>query len=320
MPRSFASSSSGSGDEEVVPARPASPRSARSSSHQADANSVQASEPTRESGSRPSGRDLPVAIVVGVVLAAVFLGSIFWDPLAFTVVIAVFAVVAVVEAAAELRRVGVATSVPAMVLGGLVTVFGAYRSQHAGQAAGVLVLFLGAIVWLLADPERRDVVRNLTMTVLLGIWTGFLGSFGVLLITRPQEGTVAVLAVIGAAIFGDIGGYAVGTHLGRTKIAPTVSPNKSLEGLIGGLVVSAGLAAVVLPLVGDLFTPLSAATVAVVCVLAGFLGDLAESMVKRDVGVKDFGSVLPGHGGVLDRVDGILMAMPVGFFAVAIAT
>ena len=266
------------------------------------------------------GRDLPVAIAVGVALAVVFLGSIFWHPLAFTIVVAAFVAVACMESAAELRKIGLSTGVPAMVLGGVVTVFGAYRSQHAGQAAGVLVLFLGAFLWLLADPERRDVVRNLTMTVLLGIWTGFLGSFGVLLVNRPDEGAVAVLAVIGAAIFGDIGGYAVGVRFGRTKIAPSVSPNKSLEGLIGGIALSAGLAAVLLPLVGDLFTPLTGAVVAVVSVLAGFLGDLAESMVKRDLGIKDLGSILPGHGGILDRVDGILMAMPVGFFAVALLT
>ena len=266
------------------------------------------------------GRDLPVAIAVGVVLAGVFLGSIFWHPLAFTVVVAAFVVVAGIETAAELRRVGLTTSVPAMVVGGLVTVLGAYRSQHAGQAAGVLVLFLGAMLWQLADPERRDVVRNLGMTVLLGIWTGFLGSFGVLLVNRPDDGAVAVLAVIGAAIFGDIGAYAAGVRFGRHKLAPTVSPNKSIEGLVGGILVSSVLAAVVLPVVGDLFTVQTAIVVAVVCVLAGVLGDLAESMVKRDLGVKDLGTILPGHGGILDRVDGILVAMPVGFFAIAVLT
>lgn len=272
------------------------------------------------SGQTASGRDLPVAIVVGVVLAGVFLGSTFWHPLALTCVIAAFVALTTMESAAELRRVGVATAVPAMLLGGLVMIFGAYRSQHAGQAAGVLVLFLGAILWQLADPERRDVVSNLGMTMLLGTWLGLLGSFGVLLVNRPDDGPVAVLAVIGAAIFGDIGGYAVGVRFGRTKIAPSVSPNKSAEGLVGGLVLSAVLAAVILPAVGDLFTPVTAVVVALVSVLAGFLGDLTESMVKRDLGIKDFGSLLPGHGGLLDRVDGILMAMPVGFFAIALLT
>ena len=321
MPSSSSSSSSGSGDDEVVPARSAMPRSARR--HRADAagphDPGSTPDETGQEATR-SGRDLPVAIGVGLVLGAIFIGSIVWHPLAFTVVIAVFVVVALVEAAAELRRVGMRTSVPAMIVGGLVTVFGAYRAQHAGQVAGVLVLFLGTVVWLLADPDRRDVVGNLTMTVLLGLWTGLLGSFGVLLVTRPDEGAVAVLAVIGGAVFGDIGGYAVGTLVGRTKIAPTISPNKSLEGLLGGLVVSGGLGALVLPAAGDLFTPATGALVAALSVLAGFFGDLTESMVKRDVGVKDFGSLLPGHGGILDRVDGILLAMPVGFFAIVVLT
>lgn len=272
------------------------------------------------SGQKAGGRDLPVAIVVGVVLAVVFLVSTFWHPLALTCVIAAFVALTVMESAAELRRVGVATAVPAMLLGGLVMVFGAYRSQHAGQAAGVLVLFLGAILWLLADPERRDVVGNLGMTMLLGTWLGLLGSFGVLLVNRPEDGPVAVLAVIGAAIVGDIGGYAVGVRFGRTKIAPSVSPNKSAEGLAGGMALAAVLAGLILPAVGDLFTPVTAVVVALVAVLAGFLGDLTESMIKRDLGIKDFGSLLPGHGGLLDRVDGILMAMPVGFFAIALVT
>lgn len=272
------------------------------------------------SGPTSGGRDLPVAIVVGVVLAGVFLGSTFWHPLALTCVIAAFVALTTMESAAELRRAGVATAVPAMLLGGMVMVFGAYRSQHAGQAAGILVLFLGAILWLLADPGRRDVVSNLGMTMLLGTWIGLLGSFGVLLVNRPEDGPVAVLAVIGAAIFGDIGGFAVGVRFGRTKIAPSVSPNKSAEGLVGGVVLAALLAGLILPAVGDLFTPVTAVVVAIVSVLAGFLGDLTESMVKRDLGIKDFGSLLPGHGGLLDRVDGILMAMPVGFFAIALVT
>lgn len=318
MPSPSSSSSSGPGDDEVVPTHSAVPRSARTGSDAPPAGPTD--EAAAEDPPRASGRDLPVAIGVGVLLAGVFLGSIAWSPLAFSVVIALFVTVAVVEAAAQLRQVGLRTSVPAMVLGGIVTIFGAYRAQHAGQVAGVLVLFLGTVVWLLADPHRRDVVANLTMSVLLGLWTGLLGSFGVLLVTRPEEGPVAVLAVIGGAILGDIGGYAVGTLFGRTKIAPTISPNKSLQGLIGGVVVSGALGALVLPAVGDLFTPVTGAAVAALSVLAGFFGDLTESMVKRDVGVKDLGSLLPGHGGILDRVDGILMAMPVGFYAIALLT
>jgi phosphatidate cytidylyltransferase len=262
------------------------------------------------------GRNLGTAIVSGVLLAALFLGTLFWHPLAFTLVIAGFVMVAGIEVGAVLRREGIPIAVPPLLVGGAVTVLGAYRSGHAGQAVGVFVIFLATVVWLLADPHRKDVVRTLTMTVLVGVWTGFLASFGVLLITRPSEASIVTLGVIGAAIFGDIGGYAFGVRFGRRRIAPSISPKKSLEGLLGGLVVSSLLAAIILPAAGDLFSPASAVVLAVACVLAGLLGDLTESMIKRDLGVKDLGAILPGHGGVLDRVDGILMALPVGFFVV----
>ncbi len=288
----------------MVPERPAA----------ANAAEVPAAAPVA------TGRNLPIAIAVGVVLGAVLIGSLFWHPMAFTLVIAVFVVLANVEAGAELRAMGITVSVPPLLLGGMAIVLGAYRSGHAGQAVGILVLFLGTVAWLLADPHRTDVVRNLTLTLMLGLWTAYLASFGVLLIGRESDGPVAVLAVAGAAVFGDIGGYAVGVRFGRRKIAPRVSPNKSVEGLIGGLVVASVLAALVLPQIGDLFTVPTAIAIAVVSVLAGFLGDLTESMIKRDLGIKDFGRVLPGHGGVLDRVDGLLVALPIGFFAITLLT
>jgi len=264
------------------------------------------------------GRNLGSAIASGVLLAVLFLGSLFWHPLAFTVVIAGFVLVAAVEVGMVLRRENIPIAVPPLLVGGGVTVFGAYRSGHAGQAVGVFVLFLATVVWLMADPHRKDVVRTLTFTVLIGVWTGFLASFGVLLITRPSEASLVTLGVIGAAILGDIGGYAFGVRFGKRRIAPSISPKKSVEGLLGGLFLSSLLAAIILPAAGDLFTPLTATVLAVSCVLAGLLGDLTESMIKRDLGVKDLGAMIPGHGGLLDRVDGILMAMPVGFFVVEV--
>ncbi len=155
----------------------------------------------------------------------------------------------------------------------------------------------------------------MSTTVFFGLWVGFLGSFAVLLVQRPGVGPLAVMAVIGAAILSDIGGYAFGVTLGRHKLAPRVSPNKTWEGLLGGLLVATVAGAVVLPLFGDRFTPLIGAMIAGTAAIASVVGDLAESMVKRGFGVKDLGDVLPGHGGVLDRVDGILFALPVGYVA-----
>jgi phosphatidate cytidylyltransferase len=182
------------------------------------------------------------------------------------------------------------------------------------------VLFVGGVLWQLSDPHRRDVVRRLATTVTFGLWIGFLASFAVLLITLPEDGVVATLGVIGAAVFADIGAYGFGVAFGRHRIAPSVSPNKTWEGFLGGLLVATLLAVLVLPHVSDLFTIASAAALAVLCGTAAFLGDLVESMIKRDLGVKDLGDLLPGHGGVLDRVDGILFALPVGFYVVEVLT
>jgi phosphatidate cytidylyltransferase len=282
---------------------------------------ARAGTPTSENGRERTpgmvgGRNLPVAIAVGLVLAGVFLGSLFWHPAAFTVVVAALTVVAYIESDRVLREVDVRLEVPVLVVATMVMLFGAYQARHAGQAVGVIVLLFGGIAWLLTDAARRTVVRALGTTLLFGLWVGFLASYAVLLVNRPAGGPVAVLAVIGAAVFTDIGGYAFGVALGRHKVAPSISPNKTWEGLIGGLLTATALAAIVLPLIGDTFTPVTAAVVALCCGIASFVGDLTESMLKRDLGVKDLGAVLPGHGGVLDRVDGILLALPVGFYAI----
>lgn len=270
-------------------------------------------------GSLVGGRHLPVAIAVGVGLAALFLGSLWWHPAAFTGVVTVLALAGYVETDGVLRGIGLRVGTPVLVVASLVMLLGAYHAGETGQAIGVAVLLLGGIVYQLGDTDRTDVARRLSFTILLGLWVGYLASYGVLLVTGP-EGPLAVLAVIGAVVLTDVGAFAFGVGLGRHPIAPSISPNKTWEGLLGGLIVAVAGAAIVLPLLGETFDAVAAAVLALTCGLAGFVGDLAESMLKRDLGVKDLGRVLPGHGGVLDRVDGILLGLPVGHFAVELLT
>jgi phosphatidate cytidylyltransferase len=269
---------------------------------------------TRDAG-MVGGRNLPLAIAVGLLLAGLFLGSLFWHPAAFALVVGGLTVIAHLESGKVLREVGLRLETPVLIVSTLIMLLGAYQAGHAGQAVGLAVLVLGGMLWMLGDPARESVVRNLSFTLLFGLWVGFLASFAVLLVNRPA-GAVAVLAVVGAAILTDIGGYGFGVAFGRHKVAPSVSPNKTWEGLVGGLVVAVIGVVIVLPMVDDTFDVVAAGTIALACGLAGFVGDLVESMFKRDLGVKDLGQVLPGHGGVLDRVDGILLALPVGYYAV----
>ncbi len=259
------------------------------------------------------GRHLPLAIAVGVVLAGLFLGSLFWHPLAFTAVVALLVGLGLLESH-RLLAPSVRLQLPVLLVSALILLFGAYEARHTGQMVGVVVLVLGAFVWQVLERDREDALRRLSVTLLFGLWTGFLGSFAVLLVTRAEAGVVAVLAVVGAAIFSDIGGYAFGVALGRNKLAPSISPGKTWEGFVGGVLLATLAGALLLPLLDAGFDWQLGAIIGAACALAAVLGDLLESLIKRDLGVKDLGGLLPGHGGILDRVDGILLALPVGYF------
>lgn len=260
-------------------------------------------------------RDLVAAVVTGAALVAVFIATLLAAPIAFTGLVAALVVAALVEASRVLRAAGRPVAAPVLVTAGAVLLAAAHAGGRSGQILGVLVLGAGTAGWVLVDAQaRRDAVACAGNTLLLGLWVPFLGSFAVLLATLEQDAVVATLATIGAATVADIGAYAVGSTVGRHRIAPRVSPNKTWEGLIGGLVAAGLVAGFALPAAGDLFAAAPAAAFAVLVGVAAFFGDLFESLVKRDLGVKDFGILLPGHGGVLDRVDGILFALPVGYF------
>jgi phosphatidate cytidylyltransferase len=264
------------------------------------------------------GRRLPLAIAVGVVLAGAFLASLFTSPLAFSLVVLVLTIIGVIETGLTFASRDQYVSIPVLVVTSVILLVATYRAGAEGQVVGLLLLFAGVVGWEIASHHRPTVTRKVANTLLIGVWVPFLASFAVLLGTRSVDAPVAVLAVAGAAIIGDIGGYAFGTLFGRRRIAPSISPKKSWEGLIGGLALTGVLGYVVLPATGQMFDdrPWLGVAVAVLSAVAAFFGDLAESMVKRDLGVKDMGSILPGHGGILDRVDGILFALPVGYYVI----
>lgn len=259
------------------------------------------------------GRDLRVAIAIGVLLAGLFIGSVVWHPAAFSTVVAVFLVIAGLETGRVLADAGHRVDVPVVVGASVLTVAATYVAGAAGQAAGVAALFGAATLRRLVARDREAATAVMARTLFLGLWTGLLASYGVLLVT--EIGAAGTLLTIGAAVFADIGGFGFGSLAGRTRIAPRISPNKTWEGLVGGVVLAMAVAVLVIPRMDDAYDPLLAAAVAGLAGLAGVLGDLLESMVKRDVGVKDLGDLLPGHGGILDRVDGLLLAMPVGYYA-----
>jgi phosphatidate cytidylyltransferase len=257
------------------------------------------------------GRNLIAATAVGVALAGLLAAVLLLPAWALTMLIVVLVVAAYLELAPLLASLDRPVHRDVLVLSALVILPAAQVAGPRGQAAGLAVLVMAALLRSLGDRQRRDVLGTVSRTVLIGAWVGGLASYA-LLLRAMEHPLVALVAVIGAAAAGDTAAYLVGSRLGRRPIAPGVSPNKTWEGFVGGLIGASAFGAVVLPLDGSSGI-LRGIVLGGLVGIAGFLGDLVASMVKRDLGVKDLGRLLPGHGGVLDRVDALLIALPVGY-------
>jgi phosphatidate cytidylyltransferase len=257
------------------------------------------------------GRDLVAATIVGVALALLLVLALVLPPFALTVLVGLLVLAAHLELGPLLGKLGRPVHTDVLLVVTVVALVATQFAGPGGQGAAVTLLVIASLLRSLADPQRSDVVGTVSRTVLLGVWVTGLASYA-LLIRALDAPVVMLTAVLGAAAAGDIAAYAVGSRIGRRPIAPSVSPNKTWEGFLGGLAGAALVGGFVLPLDGT-----SSATrgviIGAIVGLAGFLGDLVASMVKRDLGVKDLGRLLPGHGGVLDRVDGLLLALPVGY-------
>lgn len=262
-----------------------------------------------------AGRNLPLAVASGVGLAAVFLVSLLWHPLVLLALIFALVVVALLEldSAFASRRARPAT--PVVIAVAAVALFGTYAVGPGAQALSLALLLLGGAVWSFLAGGGHRAVEVIGATLLVGVWVPFLASFASLLVERPG-GSWYVLAAIALAVVTDISAYGFGSVFGRHKLAPRISPGKTWEGLAGGALAALLVAALALVWIPGLDLP-SALLLAVAVSLAATLGDLTESLVKRDLGVKDLGRILPGHGGIMDRVDSIIFSLPAAHFTLA---
>lgn len=266
--------------------------------------------PTSEPQPRGSlGRNLPVAIASGVALASVFIGALLFHPLALLAFLAVLAAIALLELDAAFREQGLRPATPVALGAGLVMLFGTYVTGPSAQSLGLVLLVIGSLAWTLLDTGRRRVVASLGATFLMTLWVPFLVSFLGLLLVR-ENGVWLVLAAVALSATNDIGAFAFGSRFGRRKLAPSVSPAKSWEGFAGGMATTLAIAASITGPFVPGFTMTEALIVAAGVAVASTIGDLAESLVKRDLGIKDLGKVIPGHGGIMDRADAVIFAMP----------
>ncbi len=256
-----------------------------------------------------AGRNLPVAVTVGLALAALVLGTLFTQRWIFGLVVIPLAIgIAVWELVRALEHVGARPPVVPLVAGGTVTVVAAYLRGEQALLFGLVVTVLACLAWRLGDGAP-GYLRDLTASLFVAAYVPFLAGFAALL-TAPPDGARRVVVFIATAVCSDVGGYAAGVLRGRHPMAPSVSPHKSWEGFAGSVVACALFGVAGVPLLvhvawwqGGLFGLAVVATATV--------GDLGESLIKRDVGIKDKGGLLPGHGGLMDRLDSLLLTAPV---------
>jgi phosphatidate cytidylyltransferase len=262
-----------------------------------------------------AGRNLPAAIAVGLSLGLVVIASLFVWPPAFFGVIVLATGIGVWELVRALRVSGAHPPLIPLLAGTLLIVGLAWYSGPDAMSLGLLVTVLAALVWRLADGPA-GFQRDLTATALVAVYVPFLLSFGVLLV-KPDDGPMRVICALACVVLSDTGGYAAGVFFGKRPMAPTISPKKSWEGGAGSVLAAAIGGSVLLYLLLDVPFYWGALFGAVISV-ASILGDLAESMLKRDLKIKDMSNLLPGHGGLMDRLDSIIFAIPAAYLLLSL--
>jgi phosphatidate cytidylyltransferase len=259
-----------------------------------------------------AGRNLPAAVASAVVLLSLVAGTLyFWKP-AFMVVVAVAVVVGVWELRKGFLAQDIDLPEQPLMVGGVVMVSVAYVWGAPALVTATAVSALAIMLWLL----RRGIdgyVRNATASIFVLVYLPMLASFVGLMLSsggrwefeRWDDGVKGILTFILVTIASDIGGYAAGVLFGKHKMAPVISPKKSWEGFAGSLVfcIAAGIGLIVWLFDGHWSIGVALGLIAVVMAT---LGDLCESVIKRDLGIKDMSHVIPGHGGLMDRLDSLL--------------
>lgn len=261
---------------------------------------------------RRAGRNVPVATAVGVTLAALVLVSLYTVVEAFVVLVTLAVVIGVYEVCHVLASRDIVVPVVPLMVGGAAMVVAAYAdgtdALSVTLALTVLTVAAARITSPLELPPER-LVPDLMVSAFVAVYVPLLAASAVLM-AASDDGPDRVVVFILAVVLSDTGGFAAGVRFGKHPLAPSVSPKKSWEGLAGSVVAATVGSAVAVPLLlGAQWW--QGALVGLVAVATATAGDLAESLLKRDLGVKDMGRLLPEHGGIMDRLDSLLPTAPV---------
>lgn len=255
-----------------------------------------------------AGRNLPAAVAVGVGLGAVTIASLAFRKEGFLALCCVACVIGLWELRNAFAARQINVPIVPLVAGAIFMQLSAFYVGEQGLVGAFVATCLLAVVWVSLVPHPH-MVRDASAAVFCAAYLPLLAGFAMLMLAE-QDGVRRIVVFILVTIASDIGGYAVGVRFGRHPLAPSVSPKKSWEGSIGSALTCAvvGAVAVVVLLGGSAWAGVLCGLVAVV---TATVGDLSESLLKRDLGIKDMGNILPGHGGVMDRLDSMLPTAPI---------
>ncbi|GAA1848942.1 phosphatidate cytidylyltransferase [Microlunatus capsulatus] len=267
-----------------------------------------------------AGRNLPQALAVGLGLGAyVVLTLVFWR-FGFVLLIALALALASVELYNALRRVGMRAAVVPIVIGSVAIAIGSYLAGRQSPVvfsttsvllAALALTVIASLVWRMRGGAE-GYVRDTAASMLIIAYVPLLGSFAALILAAPEDGVARMILFLLVVVMNDTGGYVAGVLFGKHPMAPRISPKKSWEGFAGSMLF--GIVSAVLMAVYGLEAPVWVGVLLGVCLVAvGTCGDLVESLIKRDLGIKDMSSFLPGHGGVMDRLDSLLISAPVAW-------
>jgi|GEM_PF-1021826 len=277
------------------------------------------SDPREQSEAVAAKRNPVTATVTGLVMGAIAIGSFLLGP---QICLALIVLLVILASGELLRSIKQAGYRPASVLA-LVAVAGLTLGAYFRQLDALVLVIAASVIcgllWYMFSSAGERPAVDLGLTLLVIAWVGGLASFGALLLAPgsfPHRTGVAFFAsAIILAAANDVGAYVVGALFGKHLLSPKISPKKSVEGFLGGTALTVVFAVLVIARIHPLDTG-KALVFALAVVILAPLGDLAESLVKRDLKIKDMGSILPAHGGILDRVDGILFVLPAIYYLV----
>lgn len=257
-----------------------------------------------------AGRDLVAAIGVGVGLGAMVLLCLFLAKDAFVWIIAAAMVVGAWELARALTNKGIAVPLVPVAAGAIGMILAAHERGPDALAIAFGLTATGVLLWRVIDPAP-GAARDIAGGIFTALYPAFLGGFAAMMLA-PADGRDRIITFILVTVCSDIGGYVAGVLFGKHPMAPRISPKKSWEGFAGSMLF--GIVSGILMVVFALHQPWWVGLILGVCLVGvGVMGDLIESLIKRDLGIKDMSSILPGHGGVMDRLDSLLVAAPVAW-------